>query len=133
MQALLPPCCWPLFLCPVMSVRWLIPRPQKIQSIAASRQQLAADSQAAQSALVSANAMLRKSVADKEAAMSSLALAQAEYNVAKGSAADMLATDALVQPKPEQLQRLFKTNLLKMHRQPHQHVRLRLRMLRRSA
>ncbi|MBS2288418.1 hypothetical protein KFZ19_27980, partial [Salmonella enterica subsp. enterica serovar Typhimurium] len=36
---------------------------------------------------------------DKEAALSSLALAQAEYNVAKGSAAEMLAMDALVAAK----------------------------------
>lgn len=71
----------------------------KIQSIAASRQQILADSQSAQAAMVSANATMRKSVADKEAAMSALALAQAEYNVARGSAAEMLAMDALVAAK----------------------------------
>lgn len=71
----------------------------KVQSIAASRQQILADSQSAQTALVSANATMRKSVADKEAAMSALALAQAEYNVARGSAAEMLAMDALVAAK----------------------------------
>lgn len=71
----------------------------KIQSIAASRQQILADSQSAQAAMVSANATMRKSVADKEAAMSALALAQAEYNVARGSAAEMLTMDALVAAK----------------------------------
>lgn len=71
----------------------------KVQSIAASRQQILADSNSAQTALISANATMRKSVADKEAAMSALALAQAEYNVARGSAAEMLAMNALVAAK----------------------------------
>ncbi|MHB3725388.1 tape measure protein [Klebsiella pneumoniae] len=68
----------------------------KISDIAASRQQLIAENQQAQSALVAANSAQRKALADKEAALSSLALAQAEYNVAKGSAAEMLALDALI-------------------------------------
>lgn len=71
----------------------------KISDIAASRQQLMAENQQAQSALVAANSAQRKALADKEAALSSLALAQAEYNVAKGSAAEMLALDALVAAK----------------------------------
>nr|DAM38408.1 MAG TPA: tail length tape measure protein [Caudoviricetes sp.] len=71
----------------------------KVKSIAASRQQVIADSQSSQAALISANSTLRKSVADKEATMSALALAQAEYNVAKGSAAEMTAMDALVAAK----------------------------------
>lgn len=71
----------------------------KIADIAASRQQVAADNQTAQAALVAANSVQRKALADKEAALSSLALAQAEYNVAKGSAAEMLAMDALVAAK----------------------------------
>jgi tape measure domain-containing protein len=71
----------------------------KISDIAASRQQLIAENQQAQSALVAANSARRKALADKEAALSSLALAQAEYNVAKGSAAEMLALDALVAAK----------------------------------
>jgi tape measure domain-containing protein len=71
----------------------------KISDIAASRQQLIAENQQAQSALVAANSAQRKALADKEAALSSLALAQAEYNVAKGSAAEMLALDALVAAK----------------------------------
>lgn len=71
----------------------------KIADIAASRQQLIAENQQAQSALVAANSAQRKALADKEAALSSVALAQAEYNVAKGSAAEMLALDALVAAK----------------------------------
>lgn len=71
----------------------------KISDIAASRQQLIAENQQAQSALVAANSAQRKALADKEAALSSLSLAQAEYNVAKGSAAEMLALDALVAAK----------------------------------
>ncbi|WP_426758603.1 tape measure protein [Klebsiella variicola] len=68
----------------------------KISDIAASRQQLIAENEQAQSALVAANSAQRKALADKEAALSSLALAQAEYNVAKGSAAEALALDALI-------------------------------------
>lgn len=71
----------------------------KISDIAASRQQLIAENQQAQSALFSANATQRKAFADKEAALSSVALAQAEYNVAKGSAAEALALDALIAAK----------------------------------
>ncbi|MCV2341526.1 tape measure protein [Enterobacter hormaechei] len=71
----------------------------KIADIAASRQQVAADNQTAQAALIAANSVQRKALADKDAALSSLALAQADYNVAKGSAAEMLAMDALVAAK----------------------------------
>ncbi|MEA3716233.1 tape measure protein [Enterobacter hormaechei] len=71
----------------------------KIADIAASRQQVVADNQTAQAALVAANSVQRKALADKDAALSSLALAQAEYNVAKGSAAEMLAMDALIAAK----------------------------------
>ncbi len=72
---------------------------KKIDDIVASRQQLVAERQAAQAALFAANSVQRKALADKEAALSSLALAQAEYNVAKGSTAEMLAMDALVAAK----------------------------------
>ncbi|MBF2748248.1 tape measure protein [Enterobacter bugandensis] len=71
----------------------------KIADIAASRQQVAADNQTAQAALVAANSVQRKALADKEAALSAMALAQAEYNVARGSAAEMLAMDALIAAK----------------------------------
>ncbi|HBZ2223434.1 TPA: tape measure protein [Klebsiella pneumoniae] len=71
----------------------------QIQSTLAAQRQATANAQAAQSALIAATSVKRKAVADKEAALSSLALAQAEYNVAKGSAAEMLALDALVAAK----------------------------------
>ncbi|EPY4384906.1 tape measure protein [Klebsiella pneumoniae] len=71
----------------------------QIQSALAAQHQATANAQAAQSALIAATSVKRKAVADKEAALSSLALAQAEYNVAKGSAAEMLALDALVAAK----------------------------------
>ncbi|EIX9416821.1 tape measure protein [Klebsiella pneumoniae] len=71
----------------------------QIQSALAAQRQATANAQAAQSALIAATSVKRKAVADKEAALSSLALAQAEYNVAKGSAAEMLALDALVAAK----------------------------------
>ncbi|EIY5046982.1 tape measure protein [Klebsiella quasipneumoniae] len=71
----------------------------QIQSALAAKRQATANVQAAQSALIAATSVKRKAVADKEAALSSLALAQAEYNVAKGSAAEMLALDALVAAK----------------------------------
>jgi tape measure domain-containing protein len=71
----------------------------KISDIAASRQQLIAENQQAQSALFAANATQRKAFADKEAALTSLSVAKAEYEAAKGSAAEMLALDALVAAK----------------------------------
>lgn len=71
----------------------------KIQNIAANRQMVTAENQAAQAALFSANATKRRSLADKEAAISALNLAQAEYNVARGSAAEMLALDNLTAAK----------------------------------
>lgn len=71
----------------------------KIQNIAANRQMVTAENQAAQAALFSANATQRRSLADKEAAISALSLAQAEYNVARGSAAEMLALDNLIAAK----------------------------------
>ncbi|SBI34916.1 phage tail length tape-measure protein 1 [Klebsiella pneumoniae] len=71
----------------------------QIQSALAAQRQATANAKAAQSALIAATSVKRKAVADKEAALSSLALAQAEYNVAKGSAAEMLALDALIAAK----------------------------------
>lgn len=71
----------------------------KIQNIAANRQMITSENQAAQAALFSANATQRRSLADKEAAISALNLAQAEYNVARGSAAEMLALDNLIAAK----------------------------------
>lgn len=71
----------------------------KVQNIAANRQMITSENQAAQAALFSANATQRRSLADKEAAISALNLAQAEYNVARGSAAEMLALDNLIAAK----------------------------------
>lgn len=71
----------------------------QIQSALAAQRQATANNQSAQSALIAANSVKRKSVADKEAALSALALAQAEYNVAKGSAAEILTLDALISAK----------------------------------
>lgn len=67
----------------------------KLQSIAATRQQTAAENQSAQSLLIAANAAQRKTLADKEAAFSAVALAQAELNVARGSNAEMMALENL--------------------------------------
>lgn len=71
----------------------------KLSAIAATRQQVLADSQAAQAAVISTNATQRRALADKEAAISALNLAQAEYNVAKGTAAETFALDALIAAK----------------------------------
>ncbi|WP_080192187.1 tape measure protein [Salmonella enterica] len=71
----------------------------KVQSVSATRQMVTAESQAAKAALIAANATRRKAVADKEAALSAVALAQAEYNVAKGSNAEMTALTALTAEK----------------------------------
>lgn len=71
----------------------------KVQSVSATRQMVTAESQAAQAALIAANATRRKAVADKGAALSAVALAQAEYNVAKGSNAEMTALTALTAEK----------------------------------
>ncbi len=71
----------------------------KIQNIAASRQQAAADAQAAQNVQIATNALVRKTLADKEAALSAVNLAQAEYNVARGSSAEAIALDNLIATK----------------------------------
>lgn len=71
----------------------------KIESISATRQLITAENKSAQAVLNSATATRRKALADKEAALSAAALAQAEYNVARGSSAEMLALDNLVAAK----------------------------------
>lgn len=71
----------------------------KVQHIAANRQMITAENQAAQAALFSANATQRRAFADKEAAISALNLAQAEYNVAKGTAAEAFALEGLIAAK----------------------------------
>lgn len=56
---------------------------------------------AAQAAEIAATSATRKAVADKEAALSALALAQAEYNVAKGSLAEATALQNLITKKSQ--------------------------------
>lgn len=95
----------------------------QIQSALAAQRQATANAQAAQSALIAATSVKRKAVADKEAALSSLALAQAEYNVAKGSAAEMIALDALLQLNQEQVQHHCLWRRQKLHKPRHLHER----------
>ncbi|WP_333896583.1 tape measure protein [Mixta calida] len=71
----------------------------KVKDIAASRARLISENQTAQATLVAANNTVRRSLADKEAAISAMNLAQAEYNVARGSAAEALALDNLIATK----------------------------------
>lgn len=53
----------------------------------------------AKEAEYAATAAVRKAAADKEAALSALSLAQAEYNVAKGTQAEAIALDNLIAAK----------------------------------
>lgn len=71
----------------------------KFQSISASKQQAVAEAQAAQAIQIQANTLVRKTLADKEAAASALNLAQAEYNVARGSSAETIALNNLIAAK----------------------------------
>lgn len=71
----------------------------KVQDIAASRARLLTENQTAQATLVAANNTVRRSLADKEAAISAMNLAQAEYNVARGSSAEALALENLIATK----------------------------------
>jgi len=65
----------------------------------ASAAQAKAYAQEAQAAEVAAASTTRKAIADKEAAISAMNLAQAEYNVAKGSLAEATALDNLIAKK----------------------------------
>jgi tape measure domain-containing protein len=71
----------------------------KLSGIIASRQLAAAEMQNAKTAEYAATAVVRRSLANKEAAISALNLAQAEYNVARGSAAEAIALDNLTAKK----------------------------------
>lgn len=71
----------------------------QIQSALAAQRQATANAQAAQSALIAATSVKKKSGCRQRGGFVFPALAQAEYNVAKGSAAEMLALDALVAAK----------------------------------
>lgn len=77
----------------------------RVTDALAARAQAAATSQAAAAAQVAATVTARKAMLDKEAALSSLALAQAEYNVAKGSAAEAFALENLNAVKSIAIQR----------------------------
>ncbi|WP_454878594.1 tape measure protein [Serratia inhibens] len=77
----------------------------RISDALAARAQAAATSQAALAAQEASIIVARKAMLDKEAALSSLALAQAEYNVARGSAAEALALENLNATKSIAIQR----------------------------
>lgn len=67
----------------------------KILDAAASVKQAQANAATAKAAEYAATAERRKSLADKESTASAVALAQAEYNVARGSSAEAMALDNL--------------------------------------
>lgn len=71
----------------------------KIADVAASTAQAKAAHQAALAEQYAATATVKKTLADKAAAASSLALAQAEYNVAKGTNAEVTALENLIAKK----------------------------------
>lgn len=71
----------------------------KFSDIAASTAQAKATHQTALADQYAATTKVRKTWADKEAALSAVALAQAEYQVAKGSSAEALALDNLIAKK----------------------------------
>ncbi len=68
-------------------------------SAAASVQASIAGKAQAEANVIAATAAVRKAVADKEAALSAAALAQTEYNVARGSNAEAIALTALTAAK----------------------------------
>jgi len=67
----------------------------RISDAIAANAQAASTANAAAAAATAATITARKALLDKEAAISALALAQAEYNVAKGSAAEAFALENL--------------------------------------
>jgi len=77
----------------------------RITDTLAAQAQATATAQAAAAAEVAATVTARKALLDKEAAISSLALAQAEYNVAKGSSAEAFALENLNTIKSVAIQR----------------------------
>lgn len=77
----------------------------KVDDALAARAQAVATAESTAAAATSAGVIARKSLLDKEAALSSLALAQAEYNVAKGSAAEGFALQNLNAVKSVAIQR----------------------------
>lgn len=77
----------------------------KVSDMLAARAQAVAVSSSAAAAANAATVTARKALLDKEAALSSLALAQAEYNVAKGSSAEAFALENLNATKSIAIQR----------------------------
>ena len=77
----------------------------KVSDMLAARAQAVAVSSSATAAANAATVTARKALLDKEAALSSLALAQAEYNVAKGSSAEAFALENLNATKSIAIQR----------------------------
>ncbi len=77
----------------------------RVDDALAARAQSVATAQSTAATAASATVVARKSLLDKEAALSSLALAQAEYNVAKGSAAEAFALQNLTAAKSVAIQR----------------------------
>ncbi|EPD3052951.1 tape measure protein [Proteus mirabilis] len=71
----------------------------KVMMAAASRQESVATLQSARASEYAANMSVRKSQADLASARSAVALAQAEYNVAKGTLAEATALDNLIAKK----------------------------------
>ncbi|EEJ5117651.1 tape measure protein [Salmonella enterica] len=69
---------------------------QSLKKAVADRAMAVAEKEAATAAQYAANAVLRKAVADKEAAASATALAQAEYNLARGTETEAAALDNLI-------------------------------------
>jgi len=77
----------------------------KVDDALAARAQAVATAESTTAAATSAGVVARKALLDKEAALSSLALAQAEYNVAKGSSAEGFALQNLNAVKSVAIQR----------------------------
>lgn len=77
----------------------------KVDDALAARAQAVATAESTAAAATSAGVAARKAFLDKEAALSSLALAQAEYNVAKGSSAEGFALQNLNAVKSVAIQR----------------------------
>ncbi|TSH85090.1 tape measure protein [Pantoea sp. paga] len=77
----------------------------RVDDALAARAQAVATAQSTAATATSATVVARKALLDKEAALSSLALAQAEYNVAKGSSAEAFALQNLNAAKSVAIQR----------------------------
>lgn len=77
----------------------------RVDDALAARAQAVATAQSSAATAAAATVVARKALLDKEAALSSLALAQAEYNVAKGSSAEGFALQNLNAVKSVAIQR----------------------------